>query len=214
MRLRMLSALATALLLLVGACGHQPRDPEPAQRSVDLRLDSGRALDESDHRAVEWADQYCAAVVGLVEAISIAPQVDPSSPQRASETSIDMLAGVIDGLDGTVRRLDALEPSPVAGGDDVAGTAIGNFLGIRNRAVEAQYELSAAPAGTAQGHRALDITSAVLQEVADIDLLSGVQAIPELAASSRQAPACDQLNVPEPSPRTGSVPGTAEADVY
>lgn len=213
MRLRSgVCALAMGLTVLpvfVGACGQPARIPESGDR-----YSAPVATPRSAQDAVVWADDYCSAVVGLVEAISEAPSVDPSTPQRASQTSIDMLGGVIDGLDDTVRRLDDLAPSPVAGGDDVAGTAIGNFLGIRNRALAAQQELGAAPAGSEQSRRALDITSAVLQEVAELELLRGVERIPELAASSRQAPSCRQLADPAPAERTGGITGPAGPGVY
>lgn len=209
MRLRVLIPTLTAGLLLFGGCGSPEGDPSIGQRS-------GAAAERQDavpheQRTTRWTNEYCSAIAGLVDAISVAPKVDPSTPQRASETSIQMLSGVIDGLDGIVRKLDDLEPSPVPGGDDVAGTAIGTFIGILDRARVAQSSLSAAPAGSEQSRRALEVTGAVLDEVGEVDLLGGLQSIPQLAESGRRAPACRGLTRTEPSPRMGGGPAGARA---
>lgn len=207
MRVRVLIPALAAALLLAGGCGSPVQDPSIGRRSAGTTERTGTA--PHDGQVLRWTNEYCTAVAGLVDAISVAPMVDPSTPQRASQTSIELLAGVIDGLDGIVRGLDDLEPSPVPGGDEVAGTAIGNFIGIRNRAREAQGRLSAAPAGTDQSREALDVTGAVIDEVAEVDLLGGVRSIPALAESSRRAPACRGLGGTEPDPRMGSdTPGT------
>lgn len=199
--------IITALLATSG-CSGSGANPTDAQRSPGSGDRAGAAT--TGQRSVDWTDDYCEAVAGLVDAISVAPRVDPSTPRRAAATSIEMLAGVIDGLNGIVRRLDALDPSPVDGGDEAAGTAIGTFIGIRNRAQEAQGRLSAAPVGTDQARRALDVTSAVLDEIGQADLLGGVNSIPELAEGVRDAPACRQLTRGEPSPRMGGAPDPAQ----
>ncbi|MGH3517932.1 MAG: hypothetical protein ACRDQ7_11055 [Haloechinothrix sp.] len=208
MRLGALVAMFAAALVVTSGCGGPPAESSGGRPALEPTEPANPA--SADRHAVDWTNSYCVAVAGLVDAISVAPRVDPSTPQRAAATSIELLAGVIDGLNGIVHRLDGLEPSQVPGGDEVAGTAIGTFIGIRDRAQDAQGQLSAAPAGTDQSREALGVTGAVLDEVGRVDLLGGVNSIPRLAESSRDAPACKDLTRSEPSPRMGTTPDPAQ----
>lgn len=186
-----LAALALGLAVILAACGQQQAGLRPAAR------ESGGQNDP----AAGWADQYCGAVVQLVQTLSTMPPVDPSTPLRASRTSSELLGSIIGGLDRTLSGLNNLGPSPVAGGDAVRFDAIGTFSGLRSRAAAAKDRLDTSTNDTAETQQALLGASAPLDEISKLDLLQGIGSIPELAAASKRAPACEPLAVKETAPR-------------
>jgi hypothetical protein len=183
-----LAALALGLAVTVAACGQQQAGLQSAAR-------------ESNDPAAGWADQYCGAVVQLVQTLSTMPSVDPSTPQQASRTSSAVLGSIIDGLDRTLSGLNGLGPSPVAGGDAVRYDAIGTFSGLRSRAAAAKDRLDTSANDTAAAQQALLGASAPLDELSKLDMLPGIGSIPELAAASERALACEPLMVKETEPR-------------
>jgi hypothetical protein len=176
--------------LFLAACGQQARLQAAAQRP------------EPSDPAAGWADGYCGAVVQLIQTLSTMPSVDSSTPQRASRTSSELLGSVVDGLDRTLSGLTALGPSPVAGGDAVRHDAIGTFTGIRSRAAIAKQQLDATAADPAATQQALAGASVPLNEISKIDMLQGMNSIPELATASKRALACDSLTTQGPISHT------------
>ncbi|SNR62583.1 hypothetical protein SAMN06265360_112106 [Haloechinothrix alba] len=188
---------AVAFLLLVAGCGSGEENadrarPEPSQQQ-ETESDGGT----HDARTIEWADSYCSATRRLVQAVSTSPQVDPSSPERASETSMDMLATVSQGLRQVERELDGLGPAPIRGADDVLERTKGEFSELRERSEGARNRLAATrqreEPDVAETRSALDVTSNVLDEVGEVNLLGGMEEIPEFVEASRSADSCAEL---------------------
>jgi hypothetical protein len=188
----------------------RPRKPVLAAIALGLCLFSGLSLTGCGQPArvqsgsqqpgtvndpvVHWADDYCGAVVQLVETLSTMPSVDPSTPRQASRTSSDLLGSVIGGLDRTLSGLAGLGPSPVPGGEAVRADAITTFKGIRSRAVAAKARIDAASVDdTGATRQALAGAGAPLDEISKLNLLSGIDSVPELAAASKRALSCEPL---------------------
>ena len=188
MRLRktVLAAIALGLCLSLAACG-QPRRVQPGAQQP------GSATETTQDPAAQWADDYCGAVVQLVQTLSTMPAVDPRTPQQASRTSSELLGSVIGGLDRTLSGLNGLGPSPAIGGDTVRRDAIATFSGIRSRAASAKQRIDTASADVNATRQALAGAAAPLDEISKVDLLQGIDSVPVLAAASKRAPACEPL---------------------
>ncbi|WP_246257707.1 hypothetical protein [Amycolatopsis anabasis] len=163
----------------------------------------GVSQGEAERLAVvaHWADGYCVAVGQLLQTLSGMPIVDPSSAERASQSSGAVLGAMASGLDRTVRNLRSLPPSPVAGGEGVRNNAIGTFTGVLSRTTAAKQRLEATAVGSPENKQALVDASGPLNEVSKINLLGGFDAVPDLAGAAGRAPSCQQLTAPGgPSP--------------
>ncbi|WP_312871924.1 hypothetical protein [Amycolatopsis acididurans] len=184
--------LVTLAGLVVGlaGCGQQQADVASVQSGGPGLSKQGV---ERQDAAARWADGYCVAVGSLVDGLATMPTVDPSTPRRAVQTSSDLLGSMIGGLDNAKRGLQALPPSPVAGGDSVRTSTITEFDGIRARAAAAKQRLDAARNAPSIDQRTLGEASGPLGEVSRLDLLAGFQSYPELATAAGQAPVCQQL---------------------
>jgi hypothetical protein len=178
------------LCVALAGCGRQPADPGAVQPG-------GPGLTKQDVQyqdAVDaWADGYCGAVGSLVDGLATMPTVDPSTPRRAVQTSSDLLGSMIGGLDNASRGLRALPPSPVAGGDSVRAGTLVEFAGIRDRAAAAKQRLDTARDDPSIDKNTLGEASGPLSEVSKLNVLSGFDAVPELALAAGRAPVCQQL---------------------
>ncbi|QFU85708.1 hypothetical protein YIM_02410 [Amycolatopsis sp. YIM 10] len=184
--------------VLLGACG-QP----PAGETVPgSRIGPGaqpQSAPEGDPE-MTWANQYCGAVVGLLETMAGMPRVDPTSPQSAASTASEMLGTLVGGLDRTLLNLNGLPVSPAPGGDEAKRAAVDSYTGIRERVVEAKRQLDSSGPGTRQGQEAISSAGNALDEIANADLLSGLSSAPRLLDASRRAPTCSSLTEEGTSP--------------
>ncbi|MEC3979546.1 hypothetical protein [Amycolatopsis sp. H20-H5] len=194
-RLTVLAALATGIGIFLAGCGQQtPTVPEARQ---------GGASGASDQDPVAtWADGYCGAVSHLVRTLATLPTVDPSTPQRASRTSSELLSSVVSGLDETLSGLHRLGPAPLAAGDASRLEVVTKFSAIRDRADQVRSHLDAASADAGAIKAALGEARASLDELSSVDLLNGLKKVPALAAASQRASGCQELTAaPAPRPR-------------
>lgn len=195
---------ATLVLCVVAGCGGAPT-PDPGEPEGGRRASTTADAPARD-AAVTWANDYCGAVSELVLSVSEMPNIDASSPRRASETSGQLLEVVVGGLDRTVDRLESLDSVPVDGADRVRREALSTYGGIRERARAVLEDLSVAESAEASR----DAVSAVrepLDDIGALDLLEGFDAVPELREASGHAPACRTLTGADPAPRIDS-PGS------
>jgi hypothetical protein len=147
--------------------------------------------------ATRWANDYCVAVGSLVDGLASMPSVDPSSPRRAVQTSSDLLGSMVGSLDGAVRKLDKLSPSPVEGGDKMRTDTVAAFTGIRDRATVAKHRLDVARDATTIDQQTIGAARGPLDEVAKLDVLAGFDSVPELLDASARAPVCEELTTRE-----------------
>lgn len=205
-RMTVLAAMTMALGLGLAGCGQQGRDgadtvPPAAQPGAH---DKGPGLTAAEVRREDattvWADQYCGAVSEVVESFSTMPRIDPSSPQRTSRTSSELLGVMIGGLDRTLDGLDRLGDAPVSAADGIRSRAIATYTGIRDRAVGAKQQLDAAK-GEEQSKAAISAVRAPLEDIGRLNLLAGFDDVPTLKKAAVRAPACRELTDKGASPR-------------
>ncbi|HEY3465281.1 MAG TPA: hypothetical protein VGL47_09130 [Amycolatopsis sp.] len=186
------AALTTTITIGLAGCGQQAASQAPAG---DQGLSVTTVVPQADP-AARWADGYCGAVTHLVRALAALPVVDPSTPQKASRTSSDLLSSVVGGLDQSLAGLEALGAPPVPSADGGRKDVIGQFSEIRSQAENARQRIDAARGDAAATKEALGEARATLDRIDALDYLKGVKDIPALAAAEQRAPACRQLDQP------------------
>ncbi|EMD25579.1 hypothetical protein [Amycolatopsis azurea] len=186
-RFTVLAALATGIGLGLAGCGQQPAVTSQA-RQEGLATVSASEADP----ASAWAEGYCDAAGGLVRTLATLPSVDPSTPQQASRTSGDLMASVSEGLKRTSAALASLGPAPVAGGDASRTSAVAQLDGIRARADDVRRRLDSS-ADSETTKTALRDARTSLDELDRLDLLRGLNDVPELASASSRIPVCQDL---------------------
>ena len=185
-----LAALTTTFVLALSACGQSPVRTMPGSGGV-----AETAPPQAD--PVEgWAAGYCGAVAHLVQALASLPVVDPTSPQRASETSSNLLASLVGGLDQSLAGLNALGPPPFAAAEQGRRTVAGRFGDIRRQAEYVRHHIDAVRGDPVATKAALGDARATLDRVADLNLLEGLQGSPRLADAGQRIPGCQALARP------------------
>ncbi|MGW3965711.1 hypothetical protein ACWED2_38230 [Amycolatopsis sp. NPDC005003] len=194
MRLRptVFAALTTTIAIGLAGCGQPSEVPAPP-REQDLPATT--AAPQADP-AVSWAGGYCDAVTHLVRALAALPAVDPSTPQKASRTSSDLLSSVVGGLDQSLAGLKAIGAPPMPSADSGRKDVIGQFAEIRAEAENARRRIEAARGNSAATKDALGQAKATLDRIDALDYLKGLKDVPALAAAEQRAPACRQLDQP------------------
>ena len=186
-RFTVLAALVTGIGLGLAGCGQQPPVTSHA-RQEGLATVSPSAADP----ASAWAEGYCGAVGGLVRTMATLPSVDPSTPELASRTSSRLMASVADGLKRTSAALGTIGPSPVAGGDASRTATDAQLDGIRSRADDVRHRLDSST-DSETTKTALRDARASLDELDRLDLLRGLNDVPQLATASSRIPVCQDL---------------------
>jgi hypothetical protein len=186
------AALAATISLGLAGCG-QPAAVQPPPGKQELPVTT--VVPQADP-AVRWAGGYCDAVTHLVRALAALPAVDPSTPQKASRTSSDLLSSVVDGLDQSLSGLKALGAPPVPSADGGRKDVIGQFTEIRAAADTARRRIEAARGNATATKEALGQARATLDRLDALDYLKGLKDVPALTAAEQRAPACRQLDQP------------------
>ncbi len=181
------AALITGIGLGLAGCGQQPAVTSHA-RQEGLATVSPSAADP----ASAFAEGYCGAVSGFVRTLATLPSVDPSTPRQASRTSSDLMAAVAEGLSRTTAALGKLGPSPVAGGDASRAAAVTQLDDIRSRADDVRHRLDSS-ADSETTKTALRDARTSLDELDRLDLLRGLNDVPQLVAASSRIPLCQDL---------------------
>ncbi|MGW4060298.1 hypothetical protein ACWEGE_18585 [Amycolatopsis sp. NPDC004747] len=186
------AALTTTIAIGLAGCGQPsevpapPRDQDLPATTVAPRVDP----------AASWAGGYCEAVTHLVRVLAALPAVDPSTPQKASRTSSDLLSSVVGGLDQSLAGLNALGAPPMPSADSGRKDVIGQFAEIRTEAENARRRIEAARGNSSATKDALGQAKATLDRIDALDYLKGLKDVPALAAAEQRAPACRQLDQP------------------
>ncbi|WP_410615337.1 hypothetical protein [Amycolatopsis sp. lyj-109] len=186
------AALTTTIAIGLAGCGQPSAVPEPPR---DQDLPAATVVPPADP-AASWAAGYCDAVTHLVRALSELPAVDPSTPQKASRTSSDLLSSVVGGLDQSLAGLNALGAPPMPSADSGRKDVIGQFTEIRAEAESARRRIEAARGNASATKAALGQAGATLDRIDALDYLKGLKDVPALAAAEQRAPACRRLDQP------------------
>jgi predicted small lipoprotein YifL len=186
------AALTTTIALGLAGCGQ----PSPVQSPPrEQELPASTVVPQADPAAT-WAGGYCDAVTHLVRALASLPAVDPSTPQKASRTSSDLLSSVVGGLDQSLSGLTALGAPPVPSADGGRKDVIEQFAQIRAQAETSRRRIEAVRGDAAATKDALGQARATLDRIDALDYLKGLKDVPALAAAEQRAPACRQLDQP------------------
>jgi hypothetical protein len=186
------AALTTTIAIGLSGCG-QPSAVQAPPR--DQGLPATTVVPQVDP-AANWAAGYCAAVTHLVRALAELPAVDPSTPQKASRTSSDLLSSVVGGLDQSLAGLNALGAPPMPSADSGRRDVIGQFTEIRAEAENVRRRIEAARGNASATKAALGQAGATLDRIDALDYLKGLRDVPALAAAEQRAPACRRLDQP------------------
>ncbi|QKV81484.1 hypothetical protein HUT10_30385 [Amycolatopsis sp. Hca4] len=178
--------------MALAGCG-QPAEVQAPPRDQDLPVTTPAPPADP---VASWAGGYCDAVTHLVRALAALPAVDPSTPQKASRTSSDLLSSVVDGLDESLAGLHALGSPPVPSADGGRQAVIGQFAAIRAEAETARHRIEAARGNASATKEALGQARATLDRIDALDYLKGLKDVPALAAAEQRAPACGRLDQP------------------
>jgi hypothetical protein len=184
------AALTVAFLLAIAGCGHAP------QRAAPAREQAAQAPVPQADPVANWADGYCGAVTHLVRALANLPTVDPSSPERASQTSSALLGSVVDGLDQAVAGLDALDSPPLPAAEQGRRAVADRFAEIRRQADDTRRRLDAVRGDPAATKEALGDVRTTLDRVSALNFLEGLQGDPALTDAGRRDPTCQALARP------------------
>ncbi|MEV6829059.1 hypothetical protein [Amycolatopsis sp. NPDC051102] len=184
------AALTTMIAIGLTGCGQPatepPPDPDPPVTTVVPHADP----------AADWAAGYCDAVTHLVRTLAELPAVDPSTPQKASRTSSDLLSSVVGGLDQSLAGLNALGAPPVPSADAGRKDVIRQFAEIRAQAENARQRIETGRGDAPATKAALGEAKAALDRIDALDYLKGLKDVPALAAAGQRAPACRRLDQP------------------
>ncbi|MGW3996224.1 hypothetical protein ACWEF6_22260 [Amycolatopsis sp. NPDC004772] len=191
-RTTVFAALTTTIAIGLAGCG-QPAEVQAPPRDQDVPVMTPSPRPDP---VASWASGYCDAVTHLVGALASLPAVDPSTPQKASRTSSDLLASVVDGLDQSLAGLNALGAPPLPSADGGRQDVIGQFTAIRVDAENARQRIEAARGNAAATKEALGQARATLDRIDALDYLKGLKDVPALAAAEQRTPACRRLDQP------------------
>ncbi|SFB09428.1 hypothetical protein SAMN05216266_104303 [Amycolatopsis marina] len=201
-RKTLFAALAVSICVTAVGCGErQPQNAEPLEQPPGPGLTSAEV--QREDATTRWAEGYCLAVGELVRSMSTIPMIDPSTTQRATRTSSELLGTMITGLDRTVSRLRDLAEAPVPAGERVRAKAISEYNAIRDRAAAVKQTLDAAAQDPAASRQAISAAGGPLDEIGKVNLLAGFESVPELATARERAQACRDLTKQGPEPRLG-----------
>ncbi|WP_414937029.1 hypothetical protein [Amycolatopsis sp. cmx-11-51] len=186
-RFTVLAALATGFGLGLAGCGQQLAVTSHAGQEGLATVSASQADPVS-----AWAEGYCGAAGGFVRTLATLPSVDPSTPQQASRTSSELMASVVEGLNRTLAALENLGPSPVAGGDASRTAAVAQLDSIRVRADDVRHRLDSSTDAEATKTALRDARTS-LDELDRLDLLRGLNDVPQLASASSRIQGCQEL---------------------
>jgi hypothetical protein len=110
-------AVATLSLGLAG-CGSDTPGTSGAAGTTTTSAKSGGG------DAVAWADKVCSAVGPEIATFSTPPNIDPTNPQKAKDSFVTFLEGMVKALDRMVSGIKDAGAPPVADGETAADRVV------------------------------------------------------------------------------------------
>lgn len=150
---------------------------------------------DSDATAVAWTNQVCGALSGFARAATTQPQVNRTDPVATVRGLGDYFTATGTAVQGSITALDAIGPSPVAGGDEYVARLKGALIQIRTGFDAARGQLTTVDTSSVQAMSvALPKALAPLRELRNLaDPTAGLQANDELKAAADKAANCQQV---------------------
>lgn len=176
-----LPAVTAALLLVVAGCAAGTESSPPAAPTG-----------VPDSPPVRWMNDVCGSLLPLGPATQAVPQIDRTNTAATLQGLSGFFSTLVDALDQSTRRLSAVGPSPVQGGDAIVtrlSTALdASRTAVRNaKAAIEKVDVNDPAALSAQLPAALT----PLQQLATLpNPTANLAATPELDSAAAQAPNC------------------------
>lgn len=194
-----LTALA-ALLLGAGCTTAVPgvaapdgaAPPAPTSATSPRTTGSG----EPDAAAVAWVDEMCGALLPFVRTASTPPSLDSSGDPAALVQGFSAYLGQASGsADGAIRGMEAVGPSPVAGGDEIVTRLTETLTTLRTSFRNAKDRIDAIDTSDPQAlATGLPAALGPLRSLASLpNPTTDLQSSPELERAATQAPNCQQV---------------------
>lgn len=190
-------AVAAALLLAAGCTTTVTGTPAPTGGSSSSGGGSSAAPPTTTRTAdaVGWVDDVCGALLDFTTAATVQPNIDTADPASALQGLSDYLGNAIAAVDKALTGLDAVGPSPVAGGDEVVRRLTSTLSTFKTSFENAKTEVDNADPNDPASLVALPDALAPLEQLANLpNPLADVQSSPELDRAAAQAPNCQKIS--------------------
>jgi hypothetical protein len=190
-----IAALAAVPLALAGCAAGPAQAPSPPPQAAG-----------PSPEGVAWTGKLCGLVSGFSAAQKQLPGVDKTNTDTLKKTVIERIDSAVRSADDTVRGLQGLGPSPIAGADQVNNGFQQGFTRVRdllNAAGEKAKQVD--PTDRQRFQEGMAGVQQELQKGQQLDLkdkLVQLEQNKELKAAAQQAPECKIFfSPPQPQPQ-------------
>ncbi|MFD0199757.1 MULTISPECIES: hypothetical protein [Saccharothrix] len=188
--MRLIPLLASAAVVVaVAGCGSGDESTAPT---------SATSATPSDEAAVAYMDKVCTATASFASVTRTPPQIDPNDPAKGKADMAVYMGQMAEAYNQPATKLREVGPSPVAGGDQQVEQMAATFAGIAKNFTDAKAAIEAADANDPVG--GLQAAGEAITRLDELVApLKQLESVPELAAASQKAPACQSLRRLQPS---------------
>lgn len=197
------AATAAGLALVLAACGGSPGDNAKQQQGPAPSGAAGGPTSSASQQApaqpgqagVRWIDGFCSSVAKFMGASQSAQPPKSQDPAAIKQAMSERLGRMATGAETVVADLDAMNPSPIDGGDKLISSAKQTYTLVNKAAEKAKSTIDSAPASNMQAvKQAVQSASKEFQQVKKAKSpFKQLQSNKKLATAFRQAPQCKQL---------------------
>ena len=133
-------AVLAAVPLALAGCSQGPQPPEqppqqppaPQQQPAPDQQPAPNQQPQVSAEGVTWTGKLCGLVGNFSASQQQAPQVDRSNTDAFKNSSVAQMTAAEQAANQTVIGLQQIGPSPIKGGDQVAGTFVDGFSQVRD----------------------------------------------------------------------------------
>ncbi|MBK0865591.1 MULTISPECIES: hypothetical protein [unclassified Saccharopolyspora] len=128
-------AVLAAVPLALAGCSQGPQPPEQPPQQPPAPQQQQPAPNQPakvSAEGVAWTGKLCGLVGSFSASQQQAPQVDRSNTDAFKNSSVAQMTAAEQAANQTVTGLQQIGPSPIKGGDQVAGTFVDGFSQVRD----------------------------------------------------------------------------------
>lgn len=166
--------------------------------------DTGEKLPPTDD-PVAWAGRLCSSLSPLTGLRNMRPRIDPNDPAAGKDSLSRYFNDTGTRIGDSLAGLDQVGPSPIPGGDEVAGKVRGALNRLRTAFDTAKIKLEGVDTGNPVelGTRLPEILSGLADATKDKDLnaVGGNEALDDAV---RRSPSCAMVKGTPPSVVSGN----------
>ncbi|MFR9728938.1 hypothetical protein ACL03H_06865 [Saccharopolyspora sp. MS10] len=188
-------AVLAAVPLALAGCSQSepPAQPAPEPPQEQQQPPGAQASPEG----VAWAGKLCGLVGGFSTSQQQAPPVDKTNTDTFKATSVAQMTAAEAAANEAVTGLERIGPSPIRGGDQVAGTFVDGFTQIRDILTTAKGKAEQVDTSDQQAFtRGMTGVQEELHKGQQLDFSAQFAEFSqnqELNAAAGQAPQCQEL---------------------